>query len=67
MATPAETLRQKVRQLADQLPPDATWEDVIEEARFRRAVEGGIAAANRGAFATDDELRVAFAKWGVET
>jgi predicted transcriptional regulator len=67
MATTAETLRHKVHELADQLPTDATWDDVIEEARFRRAVEAGIVAADRGSFASDDEVRRAFAKWGVKT
>lgn len=61
------SLREKLHQLADQLPADATWEDVIEEARFRRAVETGMAAADRNAFATDEEVRRAFAKWNVQT
>jgi predicted transcriptional regulator len=39
---------------------------VIEEARFRRAVEAGVRAADRGAFATDEEVRTAFARWGVK-
>ena len=47
--------------LADTLSENATWDDVIEEARFRRAVEAGMRAADRGAFATDDEVHVAFA------
>jgi|GEM_PF-4893290 len=38
----AATLRQKVHELADQLPDTATWNDVIEEARFRLAVEDGM-------------------------
>ncbi len=67
MSTTDQTLRQKLHQIADQLPASATWDDVIEEARFRRAVESGIAAADRNAFATDDEVRKAFAKWGVST
>ena len=41
-------------------------DDVIEEARFLRAVELGIATADRGAFATDEEVRSAFAQWGVK-
>ena len=45
---------------ADQLPSHATWDDVIEEARFRRAVEAGIAAADRGTFAEDQKVRSAF-------
>ena len=66
MTSTAQTLRQKVHHLADQLDDNATWEDVIEEARFRRAVEAGVVAADRGAFATDEEVRKAFARWGVE-
>jgi len=61
------TLRQQIHELADQLPANATWDDVIEEARFRKAVETGIAAADRGAFATNEEVDTAFAKWGVKT
>lgn len=66
MATNPDGIRKKVHELADQLPPSATWDDVIEEARFRRAVEAGIAAAQRGSFANDDEVRSAFGKWGVK-
>jgi predicted transcriptional regulator len=66
MSPTAKGIQQKVHELADQLPKDGTWEDVIEEARYRRAVEAGIAAADRGAFANDDEVRAAFAKWGVK-
>ncbi|MGH8489410.1 MAG: hypothetical protein ACREXS_11250 [Gammaproteobacteria bacterium] len=51
MSTNPDTLRRRLHELADQLPADATWDDVIEEARFRRAVEAGLAAADRGAFA----------------
>lgn len=67
MSETSQTLREKVHALAEQLPPDASWDDVIEEARFRRAVELGIAAADRGAFATGEEVRDAFARWGVKT
>lgn len=66
MSSTAKGIQQKVHELAEQLPDDATWEDVIEEARFRRAVEAGIAAADRGAFASDEDVRAAFAKWGVK-
>ena len=59
-------LRQRLHELADQLPADATWDDVIEEARFRKAVEAGVAAADRGAFASEDEVKAAFARWNVK-
>jgi predicted transcriptional regulator len=66
MSEPKQTIRQKVHALAEELPPDASWDDVIEEARFRKAVELGIAAANRGSFATDEEVCSAFSRWGVK-
>ncbi|NZA24772.1 hypothetical protein H0E84_00080 [Luteimonas sp. SJ-92] len=59
-------LSQQVHQLADQLPPEATWDDVIEQARFRKAVQEGIAAADRGEFAREEDVRRAFRKWGVD-
>ena len=66
MSKSDQTMRQKLHALAEELPPDASWDDVIEEARFRKAVEQGIAAAGRGAFATDEEVRTTFARWGVK-
>jgi len=67
MSETKQTIRQKLHALAEELPPDASWDDVIEEARFRKAVELGITAANRGSFATDEEVRNAFSRWGVKT
>lgn len=66
MSANAKGIQQKLHELAEQLHDGATWEDVIEEARFHRAVEAGIAAVDRGAFASDDNVRIAFAKWGVK-
>lgn len=66
MSETSQTIRQKLHALADDLPADASWDDVIEEARFRKAVEQGIAAADREAFATDAEVSNAFSKWGVK-
>ena len=66
MSEASQTIRQKLHVLAEELPPDTSWDDVIEEARFRKAVELGLAAADRGAFATDEEVRNTFARWGVK-
>lgn len=66
MSADAKSIQQKVHELAEQLPEGATWEDVIEEVRFRRAIEAGVAAADRGAFASDGDVRAAFARWGVK-
>lgn len=66
MATAISTLKQAAHALIDQLPDTATWDDVIEEMRLRKAVEEGIAQAERGEFAQPAEVRAAFAKWGVK-
>lgn len=63
---PPDDLRQELHGLAERLPEGATWADVQEYARFRAAVDAGIAAADRGEFASDEEVRQVFAKWGVE-
>ena len=59
-------LRRQVHQIADRLAPDATWDDVIEQVRFRKAVEEGVASADRGEFASDEDVRRVFRKWGVD-
>jgi predicted transcriptional regulator len=63
---PPDDLRQELHALAERLPEGAAWADVQEYARFRAAVEAGIAAADRGEFASAEEVRRMFAKWGVE-
>jgi len=62
---PIADLRAQLHVLAERLPDTATWADVEEYARFRAAVAEGKAAARRGEFASDDEVRAAFLKWGV--
>jgi len=62
----SQDVRQVLHHLADELPESATWNDVLEKVRFRQAVERGIQAANRSEFATEDQVRNAFARWGVD-
>jgi hypothetical protein len=61
MSEARQTIRQTVHALAEELPPDGSWDDAIEKARFRKVVELGTAAADRGAFAIDEEVHNAFA------
>ena len=61
----AANLKETLYTLADQLSDNATWDDVMEEIRFRRAIEVGTRAADLGEFATKEEIRTAFARWGV--
>ena len=44
----ALNLKETLHTLAEELPDNATWDDVLEEVRFRRAMETGIRAADRG-------------------
>jgi predicted transcriptional regulator len=63
---PPHDLRQALHALAERLPDNATWLDVEEYARFRKAVAEGKAQADRGEFASEEAVRAAFAKWGVD-
>ena len=59
MSETSQTIRQKVHALAEDLPPDASWQGVIGEARFHRAIDVGLAAADRAAFAKEKGVRSA--------
>lgn len=63
----SSNLREELHTLAEQLPEDATWDEVLERLQFRRAVAEGEAAAARGEFATEAEVRHVFGKYGVKT
>ena len=58
--------KQEAHRLVDQLPESASWEDLAEKARFLAGVERGIAAADRGDFASPERVRAMFAQWGVD-
>lgn len=64
---PVQELRQEVHALAERLSPDATWGDVLEYARYRLAVQEGMAAARRGEFASDEEVSRLYLKLGIES
>ena len=62
----AAVFKQEAHKLIDTLPETASWEDLAEKARYLASVESGIAAADRGDFASPDRIREMFAKWGVD-
>jgi predicted transcriptional regulator len=66
MSANAHDIRQALHALADQLPDDATWKDVVYEAYVRQEIEAGLSEAQRGEFASADDVKGAFAKWGVQ-
>lgn len=62
-------VKREAHKLIDTLPEAASWADVVravDEARFHEAVHEGIAAADRDEFASPDQIRAMFAKWGVD-
>ncbi|GAB6042750.1 CopG family ribbon-helix-helix protein [Endothiovibrio diazotrophicus] len=50
----------------DQLLAEALEAFATSEERAVAAIEEGVAAADRGEFAADDEVRARFARWGVD-
>ncbi|MDE2069899.1 MAG: hypothetical protein KGJ04_01370 [Gammaproteobacteria bacterium] len=62
----AANLKEELHRLADHLPDGATWKDVLYEAYVRQEIEAGLEEARRGEFASDAEVKSAFAKWGVQ-
>jgi len=66
MSVSAESIREKVHHLADELPAEATWKDVLYEAYVRHEIEAGLQEAERGEFASNADVQSMFAQWGVQ-
>jgi predicted transcriptional regulator len=66
MSTNISDIKQALHALADHLPDNATWKDVVFEAYVRQEIEAGLSEARRGEFATPDDVQAVFAKWGVQ-
>ncbi len=64
MSANTHDIKHALHALADQLPEDATWKDVVYEAYVRQEIEAGLSEARRGEFASDNEVQETFAKWG---
>jgi hypothetical protein len=54
VATP---LKEEAKALIDQLPDDATWDDLAYVVEFRRAVERGTSDSRAGRVHTVEEVR----------
>ena len=42
------SIKEQARQIVDQLPEDADWEELLERIRVRRAVEAGLRDSEQG-------------------
>ena len=56
----AQGVRSAVRQLADALPDDATWDDVMYRVYVHQAVDAGLRDAAEGRLVDVDEVRRQF-------
>ena len=56
MATSTETIRQKVHELADQLPSDAAWQDVLYQIELGASIERGLAQSEAGHTLSHEEI-----------
>lgn len=45
---PQESVRDQVKHLADELPPDATFEDALERLVFLAKIDAGLAELDAG-------------------
>ena len=59
------SIKQELRLLIENLPDDVSWDVVWEQLRFQQAAVEGRGAADRGEFASDEDVRRVFARYGV--
>lgn len=60
MATAAPNLKQKAHELIDQLPEDATWEDMVEALAVVEDIEAGLAESDASQGVDTNTLRKRF-------
>lgn len=54
---PATTIRDEARQLVDQMPDDATWDDVLYQVYVRQSIEAGLEDIREGRVVSSDEVQ----------
>jgi hypothetical protein len=54
---PAATIRDEARRIVDQLPDDATWDDLLYQIYVRQSVDAGLEDCRAGRVVPVEELR----------
>ncbi|MBA4064454.1 MAG: hypothetical protein C0501_12220 [Isosphaera sp.] len=54
---PAVGVRDDARRLVDQLPDDATWDDLLYQIYVRQSIEAGLRDCDAGRLVPVDEVR----------
>lgn len=57
------TTKDEVRKLIDQLPDDATWEDIQYSIYVRERVERGLLEAREGKFLNQGDVEERMKRW----
>ena len=57
MPTATATIRDEARRMVEQLPDDATWEDVLYQIYVRQSVEAGLADVQAGRMVSIEEVK----------
>ena len=55
-------VKQEALRIAEQLPPDSTWEDLHYQIYFRQAIESGLRDSDAGRVVSQEEARLLFPK-----
>ena len=58
-----QTVKQEVQQLLDELPDDATLEDIQYHLYVKQKITQGLADVAAGRILSQDEIELRFAKW----
>ena len=53
-------VKDEVRRIAEELPEDATWDDVMERVYVKQAIEAGLRASAEGKKRTVEEVRKSY-------
>jgi predicted transcriptional regulator len=56
----ASTIKEETRRIVEQLPDDASWEDLIYRISVRQAIEAGLKDADEGRTLPLEEVRRKF-------
>lgn len=57
---PARNVKEEAHRLVDQLPANASWDDLMYEVYVRQAVEAGLADADAGRVVSQEEALTQF-------
>jgi predicted transcriptional regulator len=56
-------VKNEAKRLVEELPEDATWDDLMYRIYVRQAVEAGLRDSDAGRTVSVDEVRARFAAW----